>query len=399
MQLKWFLSYINAKLTPWAQIIFSLIFIGMAVSSIGTQISAYLFISLVWALFFTSWLLSLCFKLPLNVTRSLMPSPTAGGEYLYHVTVHNTGQRPLRNVEVFQHKLPYGLYHDEDSSRQNTFIDWLEPDEKKTLTVVLRIPKRGSFILEPLLIGTNFPTGLIRSLKRVCGRDPLIVYPKRLKVNDPLMPLDPRSRVEGSGAFAVIGGSNEFLSTREYREGDRPRDIHWSSSARAGKLIVKEYIQENSAKAGLFIDTELKAYEKHASFESRIALCAGLAEDLFRKNHSIDLFLSQPQITTTHFQGNLNSFNEFLETLSAIEGRDNVDLISPLLGIEQHSSGLFILVLFLKDWDGSRARFVAALSALNIPLKIIIVRQKPPTIPVNDPSIAIYTPQQLGWTK
>ncbi len=396
LRLKWFFSFLRAKFTVWGQMIFGLVLLGMAVSSVGTQISAYYFVSLVWALFLTSLLMQLFFKPTVSATRSLMPSPTAGGVYAYRLTMTNNGRRPLRNLEIFLHKLPYGLYDPPGPPEQKNFVEWLDPGRQITLVITLRTPRRGSYILEPLIVGTSFPSGLMRSLKTVAGRDPLIVFPKLLKVSDPDLFLSRLSSTEDAGTLISLGGSNEFLSTREYRDGDRPRDVHWNSSARAGKLIVKEYSHEHLLRVGLFLDAELKRFEKHLCFEARIALCAGMAEDFLKMHYGVQLFLSNASPAVS-IRGEKNGFAYLLEMLSEIEGINQVNFSNPLLGIGQHRAGMSSLVLFLKDWDHQRASFVKAIKELSIPVKIIIIRDKPLSLSVDDPSVAVYTPKQLGF--
>jgi len=394
-EVKWTMSFFRAKFTVWGQIIFGLILVGMAISSVGTQVAGYFFVSLIWALFLTSAFLSSFFKPTVTAVRSLPPTPTAGGVCLYRVTVTNRAKGPLRNFEVFDHKLPYGLYYVLEHPEQKMFIDWLEPGKQAVFTIALRIPRRGSFIIEPMIGGTNFPSGLIRSICRITGRDAFIVFPKLIKLNDMSLPLEHKFQPGGTTTSSRFGSSNEFLSTREYREGDRLRDIHWNSSARAGKLIVKEYIDEYYVRVGIFIDTELKRFEKHACFETRISLCGGMAEEFFKKNYLIDLFLSDTDSAIVEAGGGRNPFSHFLKMLAMIEGQREADFAHSLTTIKQQADGMSGLILLLKDWDERRAAFVKTLKEFNLPIKIIIVRDQPLSLPVNDPLVTRYKSSEL----
>ncbi|MCC6759049.1 MAG: DUF58 domain-containing protein [Candidatus Omnitrophica bacterium] len=396
-EVKWSMSFLRAKFTSWGQIIFGLILVGTAISSVGTQIAAYYFVSLVSALFFTSLFLSSFFKPKLSAVRSLPPTPTAGGISFYRVTVTNTGDWPLRNLEVFDHRLPYGLYYVLNHPEQRTYIDWLDPDQKTVFTIAMRTPRRGSFIIEPLMAGTGFPTGLIRSTARVTGRDQFIVFPKLLKVKDLALDLQHRFQPGGTTSSSKFGSSNEFLSTREYREGDRPRDIHWNSSARAGKLIVKEYIDEYFVRVGIFLDTELQRFEKHLCFEARISLCGGIAEDLYNKNYLVDLFLSDSHSPHVEIGGGRDQFSHLLEMLSAVEGEPQVNFARPLAMMKEQADGMSGLVLLLKDWDEARAAFVKTIKELNVPTRIFIIRDKPLTLPVSDLAVTVYSAKELGY--
>ncbi len=396
-EVKWTQSFLQAKFTVWGQIIFGMVLVGMAISSVGTQVSGFFFVSLVSALFLTSLFLSLFFKPTVSAIRSLPLTPTAGDIGLYRVTVTNTGKTVIRNLEIFEHKLPYGLYALPEHPQQKTVVQWLEPKEQAVLTLALRIARRGSYVLEPLIAGTHFPTGLIRSIKTVTGRDPLIVFPKLLKLNDPALFLPHKFQAGGTKASSKFGQSNEFLSTREYREGDRPRDIHWNSSARAGKLIVKEYTNEYYVRVGLFLDTELKRFEKHVSFEARISLCGGIAEDFYKENYLVDLYLSGLHAPVVHTGGGRDQFSHLLEMLSAVEGEEHVDFSQSVAAMKEQSPGMSGFVLFLKDWDEVRAAFVKTIKELNVPTRVIIIRDRSLSLAVNDPTVSVYTPKELNY--
>lgn len=60
------------------------------------------------------------------------------------------------------------------------------------------------------------------------------------------------------------GDAIEFVGTRDYREGDPPRNIHWRSWARRGAPVVKEYQEEYFCRIALILDTFLPARETDA---------------------------------------------------------------------------------------------------------------------------------------
>lgn len=395
LQVKWLLSYLQAKLTVWGQIIFGMVFVGLAISAVGTQIAAYFLPSLVSALFITAWLLSLFFKSALKATRVIPSNLTAGGVCVIRVMVTNTGRRPLRNIAVFDHRLPYGVYAFEQYSEFQNEIDWLEPGQQAVLKLVWRIPRRGTFELEPLLAGSSFPTGLVRALVRAAGRDRLVVFPRMVKWPELTFPLQAKFQPGGFGSSLRCGQSNEFLSTREYRQGDRIRDVHWSSSARAGKLIVKEYVDEYFIRPAIFLDTELKRFEKHKCFEARISLCAGIADSFNDKNYLVDLFLNDQRGLHVQVGRGRDHFQHLMEILSAVDGQDTVEFSRPLARIREHSRELSGLVVLLKDWDERRAGFVKALRELDLWTKVIIVRDKPLSVPPDDESVSVCASKSL----
>ena len=394
-QVKQLMSYAQSRLTPWGQILFTVSIVGCAVSSIGTQISAYLLPSFILALLITSHILSLFFRPKISAQRILPPTPSAGGHCAYKVIIKNMGKRPIRNLAIFEQTLPYGLYADTRHPRFNNTIDWLDPGQQTTATLVFRAPRRGSFELLPLVAGSYFPSGIMRSRRRVGQKEKFVVYPRLIKKTEIQAGLYRRYQPGGKLISSKTGDSNEFSSTREYRHGDRLRDVHWKSSAKTGKLIVKEYVEEYSVRVGLFLDTELRAFEKHKWFEARLSLCAGMADMLTSSNYMIDLFLSDHHQQHISVGRNGKHFNQLLDLLCVIDGDQKIDFSKSVALLGEHGPQLSSLTLFLKDWDAQRSDFVQQLKELKIHLTTIIIRDQPTTLPVMDDAVRVYSHQQL----
>jgi uncharacterized protein (DUF58 family) len=66
--------------------------------------------------------------------------------------------------------------------------------------------------------------------------------------------LKPFSKNRGLGKATQKGYGSEFHQLRDYQSGDDVRSIDWKSSARTGKLFVKEHLQEQQYSILLLID-------------------------------------------------------------------------------------------------------------------------------------------------
>ncbi len=103
----------------------------------------------------------------------------------------------------------------------------------------------GRHSIGPLRIVVRDPLGLFRSDEIDVGE------PAELLVLPRLAPSMLRSslllsRSVGLARSRISGSGTEFLSVRDYREGDEPRRIVWRHTARWGRLIVKETERETS---------------------------------------------------------------------------------------------------------------------------------------------------------
>jgi len=112
----------------------------------------------------------------------------------------------------------------------------LHADDEAEITLELVTHRRGWLELPRMRLSTLRPLGLARSWTWMRPDTRLLVYPA-LEPNAPPLPEalgdgdSPRSRAYGEQPHHL----------REYRPGDMPRQIAWKASARADRLLVREY--------------------------------------------------------------------------------------------------------------------------------------------------------------
>ncbi|MGH8029602.1 MAG: DUF58 domain-containing protein [Arenimonas sp.] len=104
--------------------------------------------------------------------------------------------------------------------------------------VVLEIPTHRRGWLDPgrLRLSTVRPLGLARAWSWMRPETRLLVYPAL----DPEAPPLPEALGDGDSPRTRAHGEQPH-HLREYRAGDMPRQIAWKASARADRLLVREY--------------------------------------------------------------------------------------------------------------------------------------------------------------
>jgi uncharacterized protein (DUF58 family) len=113
--------------------------------------------------------------------------------------------------------------------------------------------RRGLYRFTGFRVGTKFPFGLFRKSRDVDVAKDLIVYPQIHPITVP----SPRAHYAGNDTARQIGRRGEFFGLREYRDGDDRRDIHWRSTARTGRALVREYEDESQKRALILLDNAL----------------------------------------------------------------------------------------------------------------------------------------------
>lgn len=120
--------------------------------------------------------------------------------------------------------------------------------------------RRGLYRFTGFRVGTKFPFGLFRKSRDVEVAKDLIVYPQIHPITVP----SPRAHYAGNDTARQIGRRGEFFGLREYRDGDDRRDIHWRSTARTGRPLVREYEDESQKRALILLDNALPRPEPRA---------------------------------------------------------------------------------------------------------------------------------------
>lgn len=226
--------------------VFLAIAIGLAAINTGNNL---LYLLLAWLLSFiiASGILSEITMRGLRVTRRPPPQIFAGQPFLMEIAVENQkagtasfsieiedllGGRPLDKKCYFL-KIPPG--RTQRTSYRHTFA------------------RRGLYRFDGFRIATRFPFTLFRKSRDADSPSEVLVFPRVLPMTRP----PPRPRTTGTGASQRLGRRGEFFGLREWQEGDDRRDIHWRSTARTGRLMVRELQDELERQVTIAVDNAL----------------------------------------------------------------------------------------------------------------------------------------------
>lgn len=99
---------------------------------------------------------------------------------------------------------------------------------------------RGRYRLGPLMIRTSDPFGLFPMERKIDATNNVVVYPMTVDIHS--FPLPP-GVLSGGDALRrrAYQATANAVSVREYAPGDSFNRIHWKSTARRNRLIVKEF--------------------------------------------------------------------------------------------------------------------------------------------------------------
>lgn len=202
--------------------------------------------------------------------------------------------------------------------------------------------KRGTFSVGPAHVTIADPCGLFYASCTSGETAPLVVYPALAPVGT--------LGIDGLGRAALLGGSPRRLAgegdlplgVRHYRPGDPLRRVHWPSSARHGRLVLREYEREVARPLWVCLDlcqTTQRGLGKHSILEVGVHVAAALAHAHLRAGDRVGLVAEGAQSWTIPAGRGPSQRDRILEALTRVRPdgeralvdvvRDQVPTLSP----------------------------------------------------------------------
>jgi uncharacterized protein (DUF58 family) len=217
-------------------------------------------------------------------TREVVPPRIPLGQIAeVRLRVRNLSAWPT-SVLLLEDRLSYTL-----GGRPRFVLDRLEPDGDREVSYPIRSDVRGRYSLGPLSVRVGDPFGLCELNRAFTSVDELIVTPVVHRLPD----IGLGGEWAGGGdtrarSFAASG--EDDASTREFRQGDDLRKVHWKSTARTGELMVRREEQPWQSRSTLILDTRAVAHRGDgpgSSFEWAVSAAASVGVHLAQAGYAL----------------------------------------------------------------------------------------------------------------
>jgi uncharacterized protein (DUF58 family) len=149
----------------------------------------------------------------------------------------------------------------------------LRRGERGLRTYRLPTSQRGVYDIGPVEIPRADPFGLCRTVQRMGEAQRIAVHPRLLSLH--CLPTGISRNLEGPSSEMSPQGTVTFHRLREYVVGDDLRTIHWLSTARAGKLVVRHNVDTAQPYTVVLTDLNPNGYSAE-TFEEAIDVTASL---------------------------------------------------------------------------------------------------------------------------
>ena len=351
--------------------------------------------------------LSLRFKRPaVSVRRRLPRYATAHEPFEYTIVVTNHGARVERDLALQDNPVvvppdieQFQRHREPGEETRNAYDRWLGfhrfiwlqrintgvqierqgvddvPVKARSAVRIKAMPlRRGVVNFDSITVFHPDPFGLNFGRQNVEAREQLLVMPRRYRIPGSFeLPGGRHFQPGGASATWSIGESDEFASLREYRDGDSMRRIHWPSSARRTRLVVKEFKDEYFVRQALVLDT---AASSDPVLEEVISIAASFATRMSGNDTMLDLIYASVRVEMISSGRGATSLVHQLEALAGLQATKLPfeDLAEATL---RHAGCLSGLLVVLADWTPERRNMLERLQGMGIATEAFLVAETP----------------------
>ena len=130
--------------------------------------------------------------------------------------------------------------------------------------------RRGQFIIKDFELSTRFPFAFFRHRRRLPAQETrIIIFPETNALDEALsgLPLE-----IGKLVVQKRGMGQDLFALRDYQPKDDLRRVDWKATARAQRIVVREFAAEDERRVTVIFDTRLRlsAKEKAKTLRDRL---------------------------------------------------------------------------------------------------------------------------------
>lgn len=284
---RWFYRYRSLRFTPeGVRFLLLTLAIGIAALNTGNNL-LYLLLAMMLSLIVMSGILSEQTFKRVTVRRRTPDHIFAGRPATATLSVINRKPRfptfSLRVMDLIEgHAVDRGIH-----------LLHVPPRGTAIRSYPILYSRRGQHRIEGIKLLTRFPFGLFIKAATLPLETDLVVYPETRPLPDVLV--HDLASLGSEQAVPRRGEGAGLYNLRAYQEGDNSRAIHWKTSARQARLIVRETETEDQRHVTLALPTAGPDDQQEA-FERAIVLAASLARHFQERGFSVRLLIGDQEV-------------------------------------------------------------------------------------------------------
>ncbi|MFZ2603758.1 MAG: DUF58 domain-containing protein [Candidatus Omnitrophota bacterium] len=297
-----------------------------------------------------SWLLLTYFMAHLQLSRKMIRRVTEGDTLEVAAQIHNVSFLPVFNFTLednFSCSQP-------NQEKKNFFISYLGLKSSCEIKYDYLCFKRGDYKMGPFVVYFFDPLNLFFFKRIYHVYSGVVVYPQIFKIEK--FPALTRSILPWFGIETArsSGDEDEFYGVREYKDGESVKNIHWISSARKNKLIVKQFQLQSFFGATIIFNLEKEknlGEGKESVAEYIIKIAASVAHYLTGRGVSIELLAHIGEMVHLPFNKGQEHLENILRVLAVAQVESRISFKEAFEEFARYIPNDSSLVAVMSDQD------------------------------------------------
>ena len=170
--------------------------------------------------------------------------------------------------------------------------------------------RRGVISLGPVRSAMTDPLAVVSRKKTLSDVSELFVHPRVLSLEAGAIGF--LRDIEGVATQNLSSSDVSFHALREYVPGDDRRSVHWRTTARTGKLMVRQFEETMRAHLLILLSTLAGDYASSEDFELAVSVAGSLGVSALREERQVTVCTSTGELPFPNAMG-------LLDRLSGVE--------------------------------------------------------------------------------
>lgn len=206
-------------------------------------------------------------------------------------------------------------------------VPFLRPGQSSTEPLEIPPLPRGVVRVGPVTTVRSDPVGLLRREHAFDDVHDLFVHPRTVGL--PSTSAGLVRDLEGNATRRLVDADMSFHAIREYAPGDSQRQVHWKSTAKTGRLMVRQYEESRRSRMAVVLGAATQEYTDADEYELAVSAAASLGLRAVRDARDIDIVTGSeiPRVVKGRLRAIRHipviSSRAMLDGFSAIERHEN----------------------------------------------------------------------------
>ena len=238
-------------------------------------------------------------RLDLGSDLTVAPARVVVGERAAgSLTMRNLAKRKSRAVRV---ELPVG--------RSSAIFQVPRLPAEETMDELFVVPtaRRAIIPVGPVTTVLGDPLGLVRRVHTWSDRYEIFVHPRTVVLETTAEGLV--RDLEGQTTNHLTNSDIAFHTLRDYVPGDDRRHVHWKTSAKIGKLMVRQYVDTRRSHLCVLLSTAWEDYADEEEFELAVSAAASICLQAMRDEQTLTVAFGNQQVVVLSPRALLDQFS------------------------------------------------------------------------------------------